>query len=514
LFSSYVSCTCHAYRYYLSRGPLHCRRVPAKDVESGIYARTLLGDQVRCTYRCHEITGDSYHIFRTIQLVAVIYLDILPTQPMKIRVPYDLTSVENWLTFRAHMKTLAARPFDSRDVTVLQRRHQQRQQLRQHLGPVSAISTVAAASRTGLPLSLEGVDTPNKRMKVPLNREHSSSSQRVGTNTGRSGADPILSVQPSNGKSMLGKAFTLEVSLVTKVDSLLRRFAQELCVEPRHLALYFTPTSGGTDWEERRLDVQPITAFHRGMAINDALKSLRVSTKPSTKYAVFYRILPLPLLDSDGENRVVTERLMDIYITDERLRYWRGLYLDQLRARLASAPPGSLSADGQEVTVATAARQDTGAAGDNPPGSLTHSRTCTIAGTSVIWPDASTGEYDALEVKCVHLSCPRTARVDTFMSALRAAIGLPTNFDELEALKPATDDEGAADVAGELVASTGGAELLCTGRSGLCSDMLHTDPDTGAVLPGYPLLVYNIRDLCILHVATAENQAGDLVNFE
>jgi hypothetical protein len=421
--------------------------------------------------------------------VAVIYLDILPTQPMKIRVPYDLTSVDNWLTFRAHKKTLSARPFDSRDVTVLQRRHQERQQMQRQSESVSAASTVTAASSSGLPFSSGEANFPNKWMKVPSGRERSSNSRQVSTTTasgGLVGVTPLRQAQSSFRKSMLGRAFTLEVSLATKVDSLLQQFALELCVEPRHLALYFTPTSGGTDWEERRLDAQPITALQRGMAINDALKSLGASTKPSINYTVFYRILPLPLLDSDGESQVVTERLMDIYITDERLRCWRRMYLDQLRARLASAPPGS-------ITATAATRRDAGAGGVNPPRSRVNSGSFTIAGTSVVWPDAPAGEYDALEVNCVHLACARTARVDDFMADLRAAIGLPTNIDELEALKPAADDAGATEIARELVGGVGGAELLSTGRSGLCSDMLHTDPDTGAVLPVYPLLVYNIR---------------------
>jgi hypothetical protein len=457
----------------------------------------------------------------------VIYLDILPTQPMKIRVPYDLTSVENWLTFRAHKKTLAARPFDSRDVAVLQRRHQERQQMQRQLelfgDTAPAASTGGATSRSGLPLSPGGVNSPNKRMKVPFGRERSLSisSQRDRSNSISSefaGASPFRPALSANRKSMLGRAFTLEVALVMKVNSLLRRFAQELCVEPHHLALYFTPTSGGTDWEERRLDVLPITALQRGMAINDALKSLGVSTKPSTKYTVFYRILPLPLLDSDGENRVGTERLMDIYITDERLRYWRRMYLEQLRARLATGQPGRVAA---EDSVGIAARQGNGTNSSTPSRSRTNSEISITAGTrarlreaSVVWPDAPAGEYDALEVNSVHLACARTARVDDFMSDLRAAIGLPTNIDELEALKPAADDAGATEIARELVGGVGGAELLCTGRSGLCSDMLHTDPDTGAVLPGYPLLVYNIRDLCYLHVATAESQVGEFVNFE
>jgi hypothetical protein len=51
-----------ACRYYLSRGPLHCRRVPAKEVEAGIDIHRLLRDMVSRPYLPLTTLNYVYHM--------------------------------------------------------------------------------------------------------------------------------------------------------------------------------------------------------------------------------------------------------------------------------------------------------------------------------------------------------------------------------------------------------------------------------------------------------------------
>jgi hypothetical protein len=131
----------------------------------------------------------------------------------------------------------------------------------------------------------------------------------------------------------------------------------------------------------------------------------------------------------------------------------------------------------------------------------------------VVWPRPSATEYDPLEENYVSLCLPRKAQLGDFTGALRDAMGIPLNVDAMEAMKQHADpaDSSATIATNALRETPGLAESLCTRGLGVCSDRLGVDAH-GAVQPAFPLLVYNIRELCEVDILTSDRAAHEFVN--
>lgn len=448
----------------------------------------------------------------------MIYIDILPVQSMPLRVPYDLTSVDSWLLFRAYKKTLQVRPFDQRDVNLLQRR--QRLRLEQDAATDHEIAMTlqgipqspgASGDASNAQLAI-GTPPAHKRLRGPLLRERSGSisSQRDRANSMGSeflGQSPFRPALSQNRKSVLGKPFDVEVALTLKAISLLRRIADVISVEVDHLALYFAPMNNNHTWEERRLEHLPMTISHRNLPMNEVLKQLKITNKANSKLCVFYRILPFGLLGQDRDEIRQTHRLADIYIADERLRYWRRLYLQHLRTRSAAISgtagiPGEAEQDGNDSAPRSRANSECSGAGQR--GSR-RPREVTID-----WPVNDIDPYDPLEENYVHIAVSRSASMDEVARLLLRKIGVPLNIDALEALKPR--DNAAREALISVYRDQ--CDPCNAEEKAVTSNELVYDAEAERLVPEYPLLVYNLRERRNLSPAAPEAQAKSLVSFE
>lgn len=436
----------------------------------------------------------------------LIYVDILPEQPGQMLVPYSFTDVMSWLSYRAYKKVMQIRPFDQHEVRILLKRQRERLERQRaaamdvESAPTVGTSDSQATAALSPPGSVHG--TPNSAKRRPLQLRDRTSSigsqqrERANSLASELGMSPSRAAQPLNLKALSGKAFTVEVPLLAYTKLLIRRVAQMLDVEPAHLVLFIVSPSG-PDWVSDKFDVEPVSLAHPAaqMKLLEALKLLKLSFKASAKYCVFYRIVPYPLVDSRGVDLRTQYKFTDYLIVDERIRYWRALFLEHLRVSAASGN-ADISAGAAAADIASAAE------GSTPKRSRTNSEgrhgsdvTNRPREASIRWPDApKPNEYDLLELEQVTTCIPSSYTMREIVEFLRGAVGIPKNFRELDALK-------YADSPGRSAQQTEVAQLLrvpavraavVEGAKATCTDDLKVTGE-GEIVPAFPLLVSVVR---------------------
>ena len=149
-------------------------------------------------------------------------------------------------------------------------------------------------------------------------------------------------------RSKAVKSKCMEVPLYIKVVELMEQIGKIIGVDVNHIVLYIIALAPGVTIKDIDRDelysCKPVTLLstpqqqqHGGVGeqqlvpevtLNDIILEQKLVCRLSTKYAIFYKVLPYALYDL--QLKVVykrTKRFADFIIVDERLRYWRRLYL-------------------------------------------------------------------------------------------------------------------------------------------------------------------------------------------
>jgi len=145
-----------------------------------------------------------------------------------------------------------------------------------------------------------------------------------------------------NLRSKAIKSKYMEVPLYIKVVELMEQIGKIIGIDLNHLVLYIIAlVPGQTVKDIDREDLyscRPITLLSTQdqqlvleTTLNDVIVEQKIVNRPSTKYAIFYKVLPYALYDLQLTTVLKkTQRFTDFIIVDERLRYWRRLYLGKL----------------------------------------------------------------------------------------------------------------------------------------------------------------------------------------
>lgn len=451
----------------------------------------------------------------------LIYVDILPEQPPQLQVPYGFLDAPSWLTYRAYKKTMQIRPFDQREVRILLKRQRGRVERERAASmdvegcavdnQATAVLSTGSGSAHGTPIQsmrrpVQLRDRTNSIGSAQRDRTGSVSSLRDRANSIGSelGMSPSRLGQSLNPKTLSGKPFTLEVPLQSSTKLLFRRVAQELAVEGSHLVLHIV-NFGHSGWEDEKFYSQPICLASdlAVLKIMDTLKKLELNIKANARYCIFYRLVPFPLVNSVGIDQRLHYKFTDFLIVDERIRYWRRMFLEHLRST-AHAGGGATPAGTAAGDIVTAEE------GSTPKRSRTHSDgngngngTSAATDTTVqkpreaviLWPDTpKENEYDLLEVEQITAAIPTSYMMREVNRHLRGLLGIPKNYRELEALKYA-DGAGhsaqQAEVVPLLRSSPSRGQVL-EGSRATSTDELAVTAD-GSVSPAFPLLITVIR---------------------
>lgn len=465
----------------------------------------------------------------------VFYVDIIPQHPRTLLVPFNITDTKKWMSFQAFKKNISVRPFMPRDALLLQRRQADRAaQILQRINGEGddGSKVLSPAALTQSPGSLM-MGSPLRKRQKPVLRDRSSSvssQHSLRDRAGSTGSELGTMLSPnrtplaSNRRSVTGKPYQMLVPLMFRVSEVIRRVAEELEVDERHIALFFVQqgASGNKAWLRRRFEAYPSSLANCGQStVKDTLEEQKVSLKVTAKYCVFYRINPYC---TQSEQDRILFRTVDFVLTDERIRYWRRLFLEHLRQsgtaartidltddRLLTSRPSTpvrlAEAEMEVVEVsaeAAAVAQETGAkrmradsdirSASVPQLSQTPGSQHSQRAASIVWP-APLGEYDGREDAVITFRAATDTLFCAITENLRDLAGIPKNFAELEALKlPVGEPSGAASVATAvqpllLVDST--RRAICLQNFATCSDNLRLENEV--ISPAFPLLVTAIR---------------------
>lgn len=476
-------------------------------------------------------------------------MDIIPQLPRQLLVPFNITDTRKWMLFQAFKKNISVRAFQPRDAAILQRRHAERAaQMLQRLSSGESVDNDKLLSPGALSQQSPGSQTlgsPVRKKQKSLIRDRSSSigsqhslRERANSTVSEFGLGTMQSpnrAPPSiNRRSVNGRPFQILVPLMARVSEVIHRVAADLEVESGHLALFFVQQMNTSRaWMRRRYFAPPTTLANCGQdTVKETLETQKVSMKVNARYCVFYRINPFSVL---AEQDVRLFRTIDFLIVDERIRYWRRLFLEHLRTNNPVRKTIDLTDDQPTTNPSTPTRTaetamdviETGAEAEaavkegngmrSRSGSEVHpggavSRSHSQAGSqgsqraaSVVWPEPP-GPYDGREEAMITYRVAANTHFRAITEHLRDAAGIPKNFAELEALKlPAVGSEVSSsngnnngeDPSMSLVQQH--LQLVETRKAlgvnplATCSDYLRSTPDSSALTPAFPLLVSCIR---------------------
>lgn len=487
-----------------------------------------------------------------VQNSVLIYVDILPEQPSQLMVPYGFTDVVSWLSYRAYKKIMSIRPFGPQEVRILLKRQRERLE-RQRAGSIVDVDLTGgsitfdsqATVSMSPPGSVHSTPTSTKRRTLHL-RDRSNSvgspqQQRDRANSMASelGMSPTRSARPLNPKALAGKPFSVEVPLQQGTKLLIRRIAQELQVDAAHLALFIVNVTSiyAEDWEGDKWEASPISLAcdFAHLKLLETLKKLNLNFKQNAKYCVFYQILPFPLVDNRGLDQRSKYKFTDYLIVDERIRYWRSLFLEHLctTTSSSSSTAGAASgvaagAVGADITTIADAEQSTpkrsrtnseghsdaaversnsNTIASGASGKLQHLQPAPPREAAIRWPQPNRppSEYDIPEVGRVSVMIPATYTMREVTSHLRYEIGIPANFRELDALKyadaPAARAQQQEEIVRILLMPNVGPSVISGTNKATCTDDLKITSD-GAVKPSFPLLATVIRNNVINEILT------------
>ena len=472
-------------------------------------------------------------------------MDIIPQHPRQLLVPFNITETRKWMQFQAYKKNISVRPFQERDAAILQRRHAERAaQMLQRLSSGEAEDSSKLLSPGTLqnqsPGSTFGSPLRKRQKALGLrDRSNSVSSQHsLRDRAGSTGSElglgsmqsPSRAPLPINRRSVNGKPFQMLVPLMARVSEIIHRLALDMEVEAGHLALFFVQQMSSTTkvWMRRRFGAPPTTLANCGQdTVKNTLETQKVSMKVNAKYCVFYRINPYSVLE---EQSVRLFRTIDFLIVDERIRYWRRLFLEHLRTNNPvrktidltedqpptnpSTPtrPAETAMDVVETATAEAGagapvgshetngkRSRAGSEAHSGAASQSQANSSQAAGSqgsqraaSVVWPEPP-GPYDGREENMITYRTSADTQFRNITEHLRDAAGIPKNYAELEALKlPANGEHGVVSLVDQYLQAPDARKALGLNPLGTCSDILRAS-EAGGCKPAFPLLVSCIR---------------------
>ena len=284
----------------------------------------------------------------------------------------------SWLRYRANKREIIIQPFDVRESRLLSRLHAE-----------SIVSMMNAGGGGGGGGSISSVgdgdgdgdqvtNSTKKRSRtnsfseaVVAADDDDVSMMKSNNNTELTHTPPIISSggigttgsatgSASGGgrhhviRSKATKSKYMEVPLYIKVVELMEQIGKKIIgVDVNHLVLYIIALTPGQSIKDIDRDdlysCKPVTLLSSPQqqqgggggeqqqqllletTLNDVILEQKINSRLSTKYAIFYKVLPYALYDL--QSKVVfkrTKRFTDFVIVDERLRYWRRLYLGSL----------------------------------------------------------------------------------------------------------------------------------------------------------------------------------------
>lgn len=497
----------------------------------------------------------------------VFYVDIIPQHPHQLLVPFNITDTRKWMLFQAFKKNISVRAFQPRDAAVLQRRQAERAaQMLQRLssGEADGADNNSKLLSPGALSQSPGSHTmgsPQRKKQKPLIRDRSSSigsqhslRERANSTVSEFGLGTMQSpnrAPPSiNRRSVNGRPFQILVPLMARVSEVIHRVAADLEVESGHVALFFVQQmTTNKAWMRRRFFAPPTTLANCGHdTVKVTLETQKVSMKVNARYCVFYRINPFSVL---AEQDVRLFRTIDFLIVDERIRYWRRLFLEYLRTNNPVRKTIDLTEDQPATNPSTPTRPaetamdviETGAEAEpgakessglrSRAGSEAHSGaqqtgSSQAAGSqgsqraaSVVWPEPP-GPYDGREEAMITYRVAANTHFRAITEHLRDVAGIPKNYAELEALKlPAASREAFSSNGGESSSMSlvqqhlrlmETRKALGVNALGTCSDYLRTTPDNDALTPAFPLLVSCIRKNQIDEILFGSCVAGQVMD--
>ncbi len=479
-------------------------------------------------------------------------MDLIPQHPRQLLVPFNITDTKSWMLFQAYKKTITVRPFSSLDADLLQRRQSERA-ARQALHLAEGGDAWPAVQSSLGGYSLMGSPLRKRQKSLIRERSGSVSSQqrdRAGSTVSELGGafhSPGGNRTPLavNRRSMQGKPFSMLVPLMTRVSELIVRISDELEVDPGHIGLFFVHqlAGGNSAWMRRRFQAEPVSMRNCQLrTVKDVLEAQKVLLKVNAKCCVFYRIVPYSVVGMD-DPKTTAHKSIDFLITDERIRYWRRLFLEHLRQNvniiraaepvmkcLSTVPistdlssPATPEKARMEVVGSTAAGTEivqvsTPQSSAKAPRSRANSEAHVVVHTqgssqqssqhsaqraaSIVWPPPP-AEYDSREESMVTLSTPPDTLLGQVTQQLRELVGIPQNMSELEALKLPVSDTNSesaplSPVQQHLQSSIVRKELSVRPFA-TCADHLRIG-ENGLFVPAFPLLLTCIREKVVSEI--------------
>lgn len=332
-------------------------------------------------------------------------------------------SPESWMRFQSNKRYITVIPFESRDMKILYNRAVQeamdnhRKQRSQSIG-----SDVGSPDKTG------GRDRKRKR----------SDSQT----TPSAGLSSTVHHKIVHGLDM-------EVPIYAKVSEFLAYLGHEIGIEYDNLAVTVT-----SYFEDDPMEVASQSMFRSCRDVGNFL-DLTAGKKINNRikrWIVFYRILPFSLQTSHGHDIRDSHRLVHVLLVDERLRFWRTLFLDHVyRQKMGQAiMDGSLDAstlmkfrkvNNHEKLILTAGQQDdeNGSTNNHASEAVRLQKLWSTDQLELLdeiksvfdqltWPAFQENRFDLPEVGSLHLQVNNPGTV-SFIQLLRQAIGMPVNLD-------------------------------------------------------------------------------------
>lgn len=275
----------------------------------------------------------------------------------------------SWLRYRANKREIIIQPFDVRESRLLSRLHAESIVSMLNAGRGGGANTTTIGDGDGDVDRDHVTNSTKKRIRTnsfseaatdDVSMKSSSNSSTEVTHTppvsSSRSTTASSSTSASAGKggrhhvirSKAVKSKCMEVPLYIKVVELMEQIGKIIGVDVNHIVLYIIPLAPGLTIKDVDRDdlysCKPVTLLnppqqlpHGGIGeqqlvpevtLNDVILEQKLVCRLSTKYAIFYKVLPYALYDL--QLKVVykrTKRFADFIIVDERLRYWRRLYL-------------------------------------------------------------------------------------------------------------------------------------------------------------------------------------------
>ena len=274
----------------------------------------------------------------------------------------------SWLRYRANKREIIIQPFDVRESRLLSRLHAESivSMMNAGRGGGGGANTTTIGDGDGDVDRDHVSNSTKKRIRTNSFSEAAADdvSMKSSSNTEVTHTTPVSSSSSTTASSSASasrgggqhhvmrskavKSKCMEVPLYIKVVELMEQIGKIIGVDVNHIVLYIIALAPGVTIKDIDRDelysCKPVTLLstpqqqqHGGVGeqqlvpevtLNDIILEQKLVCRLSTKYAIFYKVLPYALYDL--QLKVVykrTKRFADFIIVDERLRYWRRLYL-------------------------------------------------------------------------------------------------------------------------------------------------------------------------------------------